>query len=1222
MNEITDVRKVRNVNDLISYFATKLGWNIDLDSFESIDDFSYGFTAEDLGLNADSFAKIKSLRQLRPFDEQQRWGLFCIEFDSGKFEVSALRKVLSGLIPRRRNADRANVWNQNDILFLCDWGETANRTIGIAHFEEREKGLAQIKMICCEPSSAIADAHGDIRTFETRIARLAWPEDPTNTKDWSRAWSEAFTTAYRETIKKSAELTQELAKVAKSIRDGVLKTMEVENAKGSVHNLWEKFKHSLIADMSKEDFADMYAQTMVYGLFSARCMDKTSEDFSVEEAIDCIPSTNPFLKNLMSASVGVRGPQDRLDFDELEIDNVVNLLQHTNMTQIVEDFNRQSGGGKEDPVLYFYEGFAKAYDKEKKMACGEFYTPVPVVNFIVRAVDDILKRDFGYADGLATTAMKKVKYVRESKRLVNGSRTQVVDEKDVPAVQILDVATGTGTFIRQTILRIYENFKTKHAGTPEGALKLAWNVYVNKNLLPRLNGFEINMAPYAVAHMKLAMALKDTGYDFRGNERLRVYLTNSLEEPGSDDLQGKLWEDPLATESVFANAAKKNTGINIVIGNPPYNKSSSNRGSWIVKLIGDYKKDLKEKKINLDDDYIKFIRYGQYLVERGDLGILAYISNNSFLDGITHRQMRKELMRVFDDIYVLNLHGSTFRKKEVCPDGSKDENVFEIAQGVSINVFVRRDRLRNFTPSLRRGIHYADVWGLRESKYKFLVKKQMTDVEWQEISPVGPNWFFVPKDFMAKDDYDLGFSVNELMPVSNSGIQTKRDSLVVSFDIARPRAVLNDFMNLTVDELRIKYNLTADGRDWTVAGAKDDLRQNDPRIMKYLYRPFDMRYTLYTGKSRGFMGYPRDSVMSMMRDGNVAVTGEGEIFGNGSAWNPPAKARDAIGCSEGLRPRGLFFADSSGIRLEDFLLRDAACWGIVFKRCADVVARAVRVDSVVNANNDGFDVEARDVLIERCDVNSGDDAYCIKSNDPDFVVENVVVRDCVARTHCNALKLGTASHGTMRNIRFENCRVEAPTRVYRDLAPMPADLSKENPVPGAPTYLCGAGISAICVECVDGGTVEDILFDGIDVSGCQVPIFVRGGRRMSRACGIPPGDRRVLRDVVIRRVRGRAESEQPSTITGVAGCRPQNIRLEDVSVVCRGGRRDGAADGEPGAQYDGSYPEGNMFRRLHLPAYGLYVQNADAVSLKNVRFDLRPDAPSGESRPPVFGAKP
>lgn len=898
MNEITDVRKVRNVNDLISYFATKLGWNIDLDSFESIDDFSYGFTAEDLGLNADSFAKIKSLRQLRPFDEQQRWGLFCIEFDSGKFEVSALRKVLSGLIPRRRNADRANVWNQNDILFLCDWGETANRTIGIAHFEEREKGLAQIKMICCEPSSATADAHGDIRTFETRIARLAWPEDPTKTKDWSRAWSEAFTTAYRETIKKSAELTQELAKVAKSIRDGVLKTMEVENAKGSVHNLWEKFKHSLIADMSKEDFADMYAQTMVYGFFSARCMDKTSEDFSVEEAIDCIPSTNPFLKNLMSASVGVRGPQNRLDFDELEIDNVVNLLQHTNMTQIVEDFNRQSGGGKEDPVLYFYEGFAKAYDKEKKVTCGEFYTPVPVVNFIVRAVDDILKRDFGYADGLATTAMKKVKYVRESKRLVNGSRTQVVDEKDVPAVQILDVATGTGTFIRQTILRIYENFKAKHAGTTQDALKLAWNVYVNKNLLPRLNGFEINMAPYAVAHMKLAMALKDTGYDFRGNERLRVYLTNSLEEPGSDDLQGKLWEDPLATESVFANAAKKNTGINIVIGNPPYKGYSSNQGEkckWIDKLVDEYKfidgVSVGERKLRIRNDYIKFIRFGQEVVRRAGSGVLAYINPHAYLDGPTLRAMRWNLMREFDAIYLLNLHGDV-KKKERAPDGGEDKNVFDIREGVLINIFVKTGRKKANELGV---VNYGDLFGARSAKYEFLNQASLESVKWIRLDPKAVFYEFLPRDVAADDAYKSFPRIDELMPVFTTGVQSSRDDVVVDSDRDVLKSRILHFADLSISDELIRAEffgrrkqgkyMPGDTRGWRLADARRKIAivNHDLVIRDFSYRPFDDRFVYY---SKDMIDWGREKVFCNFKNENLAVIvgRQGQAVGD-MEWN-------------------------------------------------------------------------------------------------------------------------------------------------------------------------------------------------------------------------------------------------------------------------------------------------------------------------------------------------
>ena len=347
------------------------------------------------------------------------------------------------------------------------------------------------------------------------------------------------------------------------------------------------------------------------------------------------------------------------------------------------------------------------------------------------------------------------------------------------------------------------------------------------------------------------------------------------------------------------------------------------------------------------------------------------------------------------------------------------------------------------------------------------------------------------------------------------------------------------------------------------------------------------------------------AVVSAVGATNVSVTGEGEIFGNGAAWNPKKGARDAMGCTEGVRPRGLFFADCRGIRLEGFLLRDAACWGVVFKRCDGVAVRGVRIDSCANCNNDGFDVEAKNVVIEDCDVNCGDDALCIKSNDPGYAVEKVVVRRTVARTHCNAVKIGTATHGTVRNVRFEDIRVEAPRRVYRDYAPMPEDLLNAPKVDGAPGYLSGAGISAISVECVDGGTVEDVTVNGVELSGAKVPIFVRGGTRSNRTCAIPPGTAHVLRRIVIRNVRGRAESRLPSSITGVAGCRPSDILLQNIRIECVGEGQDNRRISEPDSSMDGAYPEATMFGHLRLPVYGLYVAAADGVTCDNVIFSLR-----------------
>lgn len=336
---------------------------------------------------------------------------------------------------------------------------------------------------------------------------------------------------------------------------------------------------------------------------------------------------------------------------------------------------------------------------------------------------------------------------------------------------------------------------------------------------------------------------------------------------------------------------------------------------------------------------------------------------------------------------------------------------------------------------------------------------------------------------------------------------------------------------------------------------------------------------------------------------NVAITGNGEIFGNGRKFEP---VRTKGVCWEGFRPRGVFFSQCKDVRLEDFLLKDAACWGIVFKCCDGCVVRRVRIDSNANHNNDGFDIEARNVIVEDCDVSCCDDAYCIKSNNPDFVVENVTVRRCVARTHCNAYKIGTASHGVIRNIHFEHCRSELPRRIYRDMAPMPSDYAFGWPeVKGVPHYLCGPGIGAICVECVDGGIVENVSYENIEVFGCQVPIFIRGGQRRFRTCGIPPGNRRRLRNITISHVRGRAESTIPSSITGVDGCRPQEVLLQDVVIECVGEGVSHASIRCPGQETAGRYPEATMFRKYRLPAYGLYVDRPEDVVLEDVRFTLR-----------------
>lgn len=869
-----DIRSVRNITDLIGYFSENLNWAIDIDDFDDIEDISYDFEAEDIGLKEENFAKISSLRQLQPLVDGQQWGIFCIEFDSNKFEVSALRKILSKFVPKRRSMIDHAVWEQQDLLFICNWGEDNNRTIGIAHFEDQEKGLPQIKMISCAP--ALED-FTQIKVFEDRLAQLAWPKNTSNIDAWREAWSNAFASGYRQTIQDSSTLTIQLAAEAQNIRNRILSILDVETKNGYVHLLYDKFKDTLIHDMTEQQFADMYAQTVVYGLFSARCMDSTQDDFSAAEAIDCIPSTNPFLKSLMRECLGSQG-SNKLSFDELEIGNVVDLLLHTKTDEIIKDFNRQTGGGREDPVIHFYEEFLTAYDKSQKVQRGVYYTPQPVVNFIVRAVDSILKTEFGYEDGLASTETKKIKVMRDSRRRVNGYKTQVEEQIDVPAVQILDPATGTGTFLRQTILQIYENFQQKHKGEPKGTVAALWNKYVDESLLPRLNGFELMMAPYAVAHMKLAMVLKDTGYDFSGEHRLNVFLTNSLEKAGNSDNQLTLFDDPLAIESIEANKVKKNTGINIIIGNPPYSGISSNNNPWISELIDTYKYTagvyFNEKKHWLNDDYVKFMRLAQYHLEFCDRGIMAFINPHGYIDNPTFRAMRWNLLQMYDKIYVLNLHGN-INRKEKTPDGGRDDNVFDIQQGVAISFFVKTGNGKK-----NSCVYYADLYGIRDSKYEVLTTETIEKIKWTKVEPIDPFYLFRPSDASKKDKYEDGFSITELFSEYTAGVITARDGLAIDFT---PNALISKIKrfadpSVSDDTIRAlfwpgkaagKY-LPGDSRGWSMSAARKKISNNthEEYIRRITYRPFDFRYIYY---SSALIDWGREKVLTNLYSPNIAI---------------------------------------------------------------------------------------------------------------------------------------------------------------------------------------------------------------------------------------------------------------------------------------------------------------------------------------------------------------
>lgn len=624
---------------------------------------------------------------------------------------------------------------------------------------------------------------------------------------------------------------------------------------------FDAFQRVLIHDITPEGFADIYAQTIAYGMFAARLHDPTPETFSRQEAATLIPKTNPFLRQIFQTIAGY-------DLDERiawMVDDLAATFRATDVARVMNLYGHDNRKG--DPMIHFYEDFLSAYDPQLRKAKGVWYTPWPVVRFIVRAVDEILTRDFRLPNGLADYSMVEREVVNEqySKGHKGRRRGSPTLKQSFHRVQILDPATGTGTFLAEAVYRIHDKF-----ADVEGM----WQGYVEEHLLPRLNGFELLMASYAVAHLKLDMLLQGTGYVHQKDSRLRVYLTNSLEECHPDT--GTLFAQWLSNEAGEANRIKRDTPVMVMIGNPPYNGASSNKGEWIMKLMEDYKKEpggelrLKERNPKwLNDDYVKFIRMAQYFIEKNGTGIIAFINPHGYLDNPTFRGMRWQLLRAFDMIYTIDLHGNN-RKRETCQDGSVDENVFDIMQGVSVNFFIKTGEKR--TDALGRVFHY-DLWGLRAVKYDFLAGHGLADIPFAELHPAAPMYFFTPKDFSVEKEYNAGFSVDELFGICSVGIVTTKDSFLVCGTEEEVKNRIQDLIRLPEAELRERYKLT-DTRDWTIARAKDDVGADfDPsKVRPVCYRQNDVKFLYYTGKSTGIVAWPRyQSMRHLLHPSNFAL---------------------------------------------------------------------------------------------------------------------------------------------------------------------------------------------------------------------------------------------------------------------------------------------------------------------------------------------------------------
>ena len=851
--------RIRRFDQLVAYLRDELGWPIDSDDFEEL---TFDYTPEELGIDAKNAAKIQEIKRLRPLVPGQPWGIFFVKFEPKRLPVVALRRILCQVALKKRasaNKSERQGWAADDLLFVSNYGEGEERRIAFAHFSKPRDGhdLPTLKVLGWDNLDTPLHLDAVARELSDH---LTWPDDEDDPDAWRECWRTTFTLRHREIITTSKQLSERLAELARAIRDRIRTALAIETESGPLTKLVKAFQTALVHDLDEAGFADMYAQTIAYGLLSARITDparRTADDFAAHMR------TNPFLRELMETFLRVGGRRGRaggpgIDFDELGISEVVEMLDHANMEAVVRDFGDRNP--QEDPVIHFYEHFLAAYDKKQKVSRGVFYTPRPVVSYIVRSVDELLRSEFGLTDGLAnTTTWGEMAKRHEDLKIPEGT------PPGQAFVQILDPATGTGTFLVEVIDLIHNTMAAKWKSRGHGDKKILtlWNEYVPKHLLPRLHGYELLMAPYAIAHLKIGLKLFETGYRFESDERARVYLTNALEPAGDEQLMLDFLP-ALAHEATAVNEIKRKQRFTVVIGNPPYSGVSSNMGPWIDGLLKGrlpdgtatssyYRVDgapLGERKVWLQDDYVKFIRLSQWLLDGTGAGVHAYISNHGYLDNPTFRGMRWSLMQSFRRIRVLDLHGN-IKKKEAPPAGGRDVNVFDIQQGVAIGLFTK-------AATASRSVCHADLWGERAQKYRWLWGHGSTDTEWVQLDPGPPFHLFEPFDDAGTGAYYGWPAINEVMAVNVTGIVTARDAFVIDFDREALRGRIADLRSksLSDDAIRKKYFLgkgskkypPGDSRGWILPAARRKIRKDDrwdERYAPVLYRPFDIREMYY-----------------------------------------------------------------------------------------------------------------------------------------------------------------------------------------------------------------------------------------------------------------------------------------------------------------------------------------------------------------------------------------
>ena len=834
------LRSIHTYTQLIKYLRDELEWPFY--EFDDPDEVSFEWSLDELGIAPEHAARIQEVRQLRPPTGDWPWGIFYVKFEKKHLPITILRRALSRLVTKQRaSANSGQRWDLEDLLFISSFGEGEQRQISFARFQAPAEGgnrLPELKVLAWDADDRDLSLQ---HTASVLREKLAWPEDEGDFQAWREQWSGAFVRGHRETIRTSKALASRLAELAQAIRGRIERTIRLETEDGPLRGLMESFRGSLVHDLDEAGFANMYAQTIAYGLFSARATHPDQVDAG---SLLSVPVTNPFLRELLGTFLQVGGRTEGgvgIDFDELGVNEVVDQLNDTDIEAVLRDFDDKNP--LEDPVIHFFEGFLGEYDPEIKKERGVFYTPRPVVSFIVRSVDELLRTEFGLEDGLAdtTTWGEMAGRIDDLKIPEGATETQAF-------VQILDPATGTGTFLVEVIDLIHATMTAKWqaAGHAEREIKELWNAYVPEHLLPRLHGFELMMAPYAIAHMKIGLKLHETGYLFERDQRAQIFLTNALEpaEDSSGTLDFAL--PALAHEAEAVNAIKRYRRFTAVLGNPPYSKKSGNLSDDAIALVEPFRFVDGEKivergalahEINLQDDYVKFFGLASKLIDLSSSGVVAFITNSTYLGSRSLRGMRQFLAGMLPTLYAVDLGG------RVAGDVDGDGNVFEISLGVGVLVGATRNI------SGQDALRFARFRGDRKSKYEALLEATAPALESSQIHIAPPFYRFDEVGSPLRSDYLKWPTLSEIMPANSSCLITSRDNLLVGFDRKGVLAKVQSFAAADVVDVELQRELGFGVKaKWDANASLRKIKSEgvqESKLVRLYYRPFDVRWLYY-----------------------------------------------------------------------------------------------------------------------------------------------------------------------------------------------------------------------------------------------------------------------------------------------------------------------------------------------------------------------------------------